>query len=70
VPGAIIGGWLGEHLGLRAGLVFAGTAALLLAAAAWRQPRICRMRELPAVDSDLAASAGQRQSDASTPGPR
>ncbi len=69
VPGAMIGGWLGEHLGLRAGLVFAGTAALLVAAVAWRQPRIRRMRALPAVDSDLA-SGSIPSPDASAPGPR
>jgi hypothetical protein len=27
-PGAIIGGWLGEHVSLRASLVFAGAGAL------------------------------------------
>ena len=35
-PGALIGGWLGEHVGLRAALAFAGVGALVLAAvAAW-----------------------------------
>lgn len=37
-PGALIGGWLGEHVGLRSALVFAGTTSLLLAGVAWRQP--------------------------------
>ena len=27
-PGALLGGWLGEHLGLRAALGFAGSTAL------------------------------------------
>jgi hypothetical protein len=30
-PGALLGGWLGEHLGLRVALGFAGSTALLLA---------------------------------------
>jgi MFS family permease len=46
-PGALIGGWLGEHLGLRAALAFAGGTALLLAALAWRQPIIRGTRTLP-----------------------
>jgi MFS family permease len=46
-PGALIGGWLGEHLGLRAALAFAGGMALLLALAAWRQPIIRETRVLP-----------------------
>jgi MFS family permease len=46
-PGALIGGWLGEHLGLRASLSFAGATALLLAVLAWRQPVIRGVRELP-----------------------
>ncbi len=52
-PGALIGGWLGEHAGLRAGLGFAGVTALLLAAVAWRRPIIRGLRVLPAVDSDI-----------------
>jgi MFS family permease len=46
-PGALIGGWLGEHVGLRASLAFAGGASLLLAAAAWQLGVIRRVRELP-----------------------
>ncbi|MFN7572401.1 MAG: MFS transporter [Betaproteobacteria bacterium] len=46
-PGALIGGWLGEHYGLRAALVFAGTGVLLLALAGWRQAVIRTTRELP-----------------------
>src|SRR3984893_9607268 len=37
-PGALLGGWLGEHLGLRAALDFAGGTSLLLAVFAWRLP--------------------------------
>ena len=46
-PGALLGGWLGEHVGLRASLAFAGGSALLLALLAWRAPVIRRVRELP-----------------------
>ncbi|MCE2968760.1 MAG: MFS transporter [Burkholderiales bacterium] len=46
-PGALIGGWLGEHYGLRAALAFAGTGVLLLAFAGWRQAVIRTTRELP-----------------------
>jgi len=53
-PGALIGGWLGEHIGLRAALAFAGGVGLLLAWAAWRRPVIRETRRLP-VHEDLEA---------------
>jgi MFS family permease len=46
-PGALLGGWLGEHFGLRAALAFAGGCALLLAAVAWRVPVIASVKVLP-----------------------
>jgi MFS family permease len=46
-PGALLGGWLGEHLSLRASLAFAGVSVLLLAAAGWRQTVIRDTRVLP-----------------------
>jgi MFS family permease len=46
-PGALFGGWLGEHLGLRASLGFAGVTALLLALLAARFGAIRHVRELP-----------------------
>jgi MFS family permease len=57
-PGALIGGWLGEHAGLRAALVFAGATALLLALVAWRQPIIRTTRVLPKVHDAPIADAG------------
>jgi predicted MFS family arabinose efflux permease len=48
-PGALLGGWLGEHLGLRAALAFSGVAALTMALAAWRLPVIRALRALPRV---------------------
>ncbi|HKO68832.1 MAG TPA: MFS transporter [Burkholderiaceae bacterium] len=50
-PGALLGGWLGEHVGLRSSLMFAGGAAVSLAAIAWRQPVIRNTRVLPAVET-------------------
>jgi len=46
-PGALAGGWLGEHVGLRSGLALAGASALLLSLFAWRHPVIRQVRELP-----------------------
>jgi MFS family permease len=46
-PGALLGGWLGEHVGLRASLVFAGCGALLVALLGWRHPLLRRLRTLP-----------------------
>jgi MFS family permease len=50
-PGALLGGWLGEHWGLRAALAFAGIASLLLAALAWRHPVIRAVKVLPKLES-------------------
>jgi len=50
-PGALLGGWLGEHSGLRASLAVAGCGALLLAIAAWRLDVIRNVRELPTAES-------------------
>jgi len=49
-PGALVGGWMGEQLGLRATLLFSGVATLLLALVCWRQPVIRRLRSLPGVN--------------------
>ena len=46
-PGALIGGWLGEHVGLRAALAFAGVGGLLLAAVAAWLSTIRQVRVLP-----------------------
>jgi MFS family permease len=50
-PGALLGGWLGEHVGLRASLAFAGGTALLLALVASRVRVIRDLRELPTPES-------------------
>lgn len=48
-PGALIGGWVGEHLGLRYSLGFAGIGALVLALVAWKNPVIRAIKVLPGV---------------------
>jgi hypothetical protein len=50
-PGALLGGWLGEHVGLRAALAFSGVSALLLALLAWRHPVIRGVKVLPKAES-------------------
>ncbi|HUN94251.1 MAG TPA: MFS transporter [Burkholderiaceae bacterium] len=49
-PGALIGGWLGDSIGLRAPLQFAGAATLLMAAIAARRGVIRSVRTLPRLE--------------------
>jgi MFS family permease len=51
-PGALLGGWLGEHVGLRAALAFAGGVSGLLGLVAWRLPQIRKLTELPGTTTD------------------
>jgi MFS family permease len=51
-PGALLGGWLGEHLGLRAALGFAGGVSMLLVLLAWRMPLIRQLRHLPEAERE------------------
>ncbi len=46
-PGALLGGWLGEHVGLRSALGFAGGVSMLLVLVAWRLPLIRELKVLP-----------------------
>lgn len=66
-PGALLGGWLGEHVGLRWALVFAGVMALLFAIVAWRQPIIRGLRTLPMSSGAHRAAEAQSVPD-SQPG--
>ena len=50
-PGALLGGFLGEHLGLRYAMGVGGVGALLLALWAWRHPGIWQVRVLPKTSS-------------------
>ncbi len=51
-PGALLGGWLGEHFGLRAALGFAGGTALLLTALAARLQVIRSVKTLPSLKAE------------------
>ena len=51
-PGALIGGWLGEHIGLRVAIGFAGVTALLLAAVAGRLRVIRSVKMLPTLKAE------------------
>jgi MFS family permease len=51
-PGALLGGWLGEHVGLRAALGFSGVTALLLATVAWQLPVIRSVKTLPTLKAE------------------
>jgi len=61
-PGALLGGWLGEHLGLRVALGFAGSTAMLLSLAARRLTVIRSVRTLPTLSAEavtpFAADSG------------
>jgi MFS family permease len=65
-PGALIGGWLGEHVDLRASLAFAGGVSLLLAAAAWQLGVIRRVRELPVAEG-IDGAIGRGEVDVGSP---
>lgn len=52
-PGALIGGALGEHVSLRAALVFAGVSALLATAAVWQHGLLRGVRSLPKPEDDM-----------------
>jgi len=56
-PGALIGGWLGEHVHLRASLAFSGGVGLLLTLLAWRSPVLRAVRVLPVLP-DAEAEGG------------
>ena len=53
-PGALIGGWLGEHVDLRASLAFSGLCGVLLTLVAWRSPVLRSVRVLPVLSDDEA----------------
>ena len=51
-PGALLGGWLGEHVGLRAALGFSAGVSLLLVIVAWRLPLIRELKSLPEAERE------------------
>ena len=66
-PGALLGGWIGEHAGLRYALAFAGVTAVLISIVAWRQAIIRDMRTLPMASGVHRAADAQLVPD-SQPG--
>ncbi|MDP1899087.1 MAG: MFS transporter [Rubrivivax sp.] len=65
-PGALLGGWLGEHVGLRASLAFAGGVSVLLVIVAWRLPLIRELKSLPEAEREsewLGVEADVRPAD-------
>jgi MFS family permease len=58
IPGALIGGWVGEHIGLQATLACSGGLALLLAFFAMRLPVLREMRSLPDIDREGTGVVG------------
>ncbi len=56
VPGALLGGWIGEHLGLHATLMFSGALAAVLALLAGRNAVIRGTRALPPPIADEPAA--------------
>jgi MFS family permease len=48
-PGALIGGYVGEHVGLRASLALAGVGGIALTWFAWKNPLLMATRKLPAI---------------------
>jgi MFS family permease len=54
-PGALLGGWLGEHWGLRAALGFAGVTAVLLTGVSRRLAVIRSMTVLPTLKAEAIA---------------
>ena len=55
--GALLGGWIADHYGLRASVLFAGVGALSLAPLLIAFSPIARLRELPKHDVQRAESA-------------
>ena len=51
-PGALLGGWLGEHVGLRSALGFAGGTAVLLSLVARRLTVIRSVKTLPTLSAE------------------
>jgi MFS family permease len=60
-PGALLGGWLGEHLGLRSALAFAALTSAVLIVVAWRLPIVRELRALPRVEDEQDWVGGEAQ---------
>jgi predicted MFS family arabinose efflux permease len=49
-PGAILGGWMAEHVGMRSSLLCAGIGTLLVATIALIRPHLRTIKQLPTVN--------------------
>ena len=58
-PGALLGGWVGEHLGLRVTLGAAALLGALVSVLAWRSTVINSVRSLPETASDTQITVPQ-----------
>jgi MFS family permease len=53
-PGALLGGWMAEHIGMRSSLLCAGIGTLLVAVVATLRPNLKSIKHLPEIkDSNL-----------------
>lgn len=59
LPGALGGGWIGEHLNLRSTLALAAVLALMLGLLAWRHPLLRSVRTLPKPADPLPGAVGE-----------
>jgi len=50
-PGAILGGWMAEHWGIRSSLMAAGVGTLCVALVAWTRPYLKTLKQLPALQN-------------------
>jgi len=50
-PGAVLGGWMAEHWGMRSSLLAAGVGTLCVALVAWLRPHLKTLKQLPALQN-------------------
>ena len=53
-PGAILGGWMAEHIGMRSSLLCAGLGTLFVAIVAYVRPRLRSIKKLPEMNQAKA----------------
>lgn len=53
-PGAILGGWMAEHIGMRSSLLCAGLGTLIVAIVAYVRPQLRSIKKLPEVNQAKA----------------
>jgi MFS family permease len=53
-PGAILGGWMAEHIGMRSSLLCAGLGTLMVAIVAYIRPQLRSIKKLPEINQAKA----------------